>query len=62
METEVIIHIVPNTWNNDTDTNPLQVRIYTNCNKIQLFLNNNSLNNNKIQIIEEYEYFEMNVT
>eukprot|EP01084_Bolivina_argentea_P180802 312356_1 len=58
---EIILHLVPNTWNNDTNTNPVLVLVYTNCEYVELFLNNKSLTNGK-QKINVGEYFSMNVT
>eukprot|EP01084_Bolivina_argentea_P180799 312351_1 len=55
---EIIMHIVPNTWNGDTNTNPLQIRVYTNCKYIELFINNKSITNGK-QKINPNEYYSI---
>eukprot|EP01084_Bolivina_argentea_P086594 156525_1 len=58
---EVIIHIVPNTWNNDTQTNPIQIRVYTNCKFIELFINNKSISNGKKETVETNQFYSTNV-
>ena len=61
MADEIVLHILPNTWNNDTGTNPIQVRIYTNCEYVELFINNKSMSNGKQQI-KPLQYYSINVT
>ena len=58
---EIILYILPNTWNGDTNTNPIQVHIYSNCEYVELFINNKSQSNGQKQKIEYLEYYSVKV-
>ena len=55
-----MVHILPNTWNGDTGTDPIAVRIYTNCPFINLYINNVSVSNGQ-QAVEPLTYYAQNV-
>ena len=60
-EDEMVLHILPNTWNADIErTDVIKTRIYTNCKYVEVFLNNKSLSNGK-QRVEPLEYYGLDV-
>eukprot|EP01084_Bolivina_argentea_P083666 151480_1 len=60
MTDEIILYIMPNTWNGDTETNPEKVRIYTNCKYVEVFVNNKSISNGK-QPVDPLKYYSLSV-
>ena len=61
MTDEIVLHILPNTWNGDTGTNPIKARVYTNCEYVELFINNKSVSNGKQQV-KPLEYYSASIT
>ena len=62
LQDEIVLHVLPNTWNNDTEANPIQVRVHTNCEYVDLIINNKSVSNGK-QKIKPLQYYQYtNVT
>ena len=60
MTDEIVLYILPNTWNGDTGTDPIAVRVYTNCPFINLYINNVSVSSGK-QLVEPLTYYAQNV-
>ena len=62
MTDEIVLHILPNTWNGDSGTSgKVKVRVYTNCEYVELFINNKSVSNGK-QYVKPLEYYAVDVT
>ena len=57
---EMVLHIVPNTWNGDTGTDPIKARVYTNCEYVELFVNNKSMSNGK-EKVRPLEYYSVDI-
>ena len=57
---DLVLHILPNTWNGDTGTDPIKARVYTNCEVVELFVNNKSVSNGK-QTVKPLEYLSATI-
>jgi len=60
MSEEIVLHILPNTWNGDTQTDPINARVYTNCEYVEMFINKQSVSNGKVKV-QPLEYYSAKI-